>query len=64
MVNLFFLTPIIDEEVESVIKEMNTSTSVGPYSVPTNILKLSYSVLSKPLAKLINHSLKVLSQTY
>ena len=35
---------------------MNTSKSVGPNSIPTNILKLSCSVLSKPLAKLINFS--------
>ena len=35
---------------------MNTSKSVGPYSIPTNILKLSCSVLSKPLVKLINFS--------
>ena len=56
IVNSFFLTPINDEEVESLIKEMNTSKSVGPYSIPTNILKLSCSVLSKPLVKLINFS--------
>ena len=29
---------------------------MGPYSIPTNILELSCSVLSKPLAKLINFS--------
>ena len=35
---------------------MDTSKSVGPYSIPINILKPSCSVLSKPLAKLINFS--------
>ena len=50
IVNSFFLTPINDEEVESMIKEMNTSKSIGPYSKP------SCSVLSKPLVKLINFS--------
>ena len=35
---------------------MNTSKSVGPYSIPTNILKISSPVLSKPLVKLINFS--------
>ena len=49
-----FLTPINHKELESLIKEMNTSKSLGPYSMPTNILKLSCSVLSKPLVKLIN----------
>ena len=56
IVNSFFLTPINDEEVESLIKEMNTSKSVDPYSIPINILKFSCSVLSKPLVKLINFS--------
>ena len=61
VVNSFFLTPINHEELESLIKEMNTSESVSPYSIPTNILKLSCSVLSKPLVKLINFSsLKVI----
>ena len=35
---------------------MNTAKSVGPYSIPTNILKFSSSVLSKPLVKLLNFS--------
>ena len=43
IVNSFFLNPINDEEVESLIKEMYTSKSVGPYGVPTNTLKLSCS---------------------
>ena len=34
---------------------MNTSKSIGPYSIPNYILKLSCSVLqSKPLVRLIN----------
>ena len=37
IVNSFFLTPISDEEVQSLIKEMNSSKSVGPYSIPTSI---------------------------
>ena len=56
VVNLFFITSINDKEVEPLIKEMNTSKSVGSYSVPTNILKLSCSVLSKPLFKLTDFS--------
>ena len=37
IVNSFFVTPINDEEVESLIKEMNTSKLVGPYSFPRPI---------------------------
>ena len=35
---------------------MNTSKLEGPYNIPTNILQLSCSALSKPLVKLINFS--------
>ena len=35
---------------------MNTTKSVCPYSLATNILISSCSVLSKPLVKLINFS--------
>ena len=56
MVNSSFLSLINDEEVELLIKEMNTSKSVGRYSIPANTLKLSCSILSKPLAKLISFS--------
>ena len=35
---------------------MNTSKSVRPYCIPTNILKLSCSVLLKPLVEVINFS--------
>ena len=45
IVNSFFLTPINHEELESMIKEMNTSKPVGPYSISTNIFKLLCSVL-------------------
>ena len=36
---IFSLAPTNDEEVELLIKEMNTSKSVNPYRIPTNILK-------------------------
>ena len=57
IVNSFFLTPMNHEELESLIKEMSASKSVYPiYNIPTNLLKLSCAVLSKPLVKLINFS--------
>ena len=34
IVNSFFLTPVNNEELESLTKEMNTSKSVGPYRNP------------------------------
>ena len=55
IVNSFFLTPVNHKELESLITR-NTSKSVGHYSIPINILKLSCSVLSKPVVKLITFS--------
>ena len=49
IVHSFFLTLIKEEELELTIKEINTSKSVGPYSIPTNICKLLCSVLTKPI---------------
>ena len=34
IVNSFFLTPVNHKELESLVTEMNTSKSVGPYSTP------------------------------
>ena len=51
---IFSLAPTNDEEVELLIKETNTSKSVNPYRIPTNILKFSSSVLSKSVVKLID----------
>ena len=62
VVNSFLLTYTNDEEVESLIKEMNSSKSVHPYSITTNILKLSCKVLSKPLVKVISFSFEIFSQ--
>ena len=50
--NKFFCTTA----AESLIKHMSTSKSIDPYSITTNILKVSCSVLSKPLVKVINFS--------
>ena len=55
--NSFFLISINHKKLESLIKEMNTSISAGPYSITPTIIKLSCLVLSKPLVKHINFSI-------
>ena len=52
----FFLSPATVEEIELEILKLNISKSVGPYSIPTCLIKCLYSCLSRPLADLYNCS--------
>ena len=42
LINSFFLTSTNKEEAKSLIKKVNTFTSVSPYSIPTNTFILSF----------------------
>ena len=53
-----FLRGCDNVEIESIIKEMNTSKCIGPYSIPTSILKTFSSILCEPLTTIINTSLE------
>ena len=48
--------PATAGEIETEINNINSSKSVGPYSIPINLLKTLKSLLSKPLAHLFNCS--------
>ena len=52
--NSFFLKPTIEEEVNSIIKQMKTNKAISQNSIPTKILKMSQQIIAKPLAYLIN----------
>ena len=52
----FFLSPATVEETELEILKSNISKSVGPYSIPTCLIKCLYSCLSRPLVDLYNWS--------
>ena len=52
--NSFFLTPIINENIESIISLFNLSKATSPNSIPVKILKDLKKELSEPLTKLIN----------
>ena len=47
VLNSFFLKPASEKEVISVINEMKTNKSIGPNSIPTQILKLSNQIICK-----------------
>ena len=44
-------------EVIDIIKDLKTSKACGPYSIPVNLLKSSYTILVPILTTLINKSL-------
>ena len=52
----FMIYPATAGEIETEINNINSSKSVGPYSIPINLLKTLKSLLSKPLAHLFNCS--------
>lgn len=54
--NSFYLTPVTSLEIECEILKLNDKKSTGPFSVPTNILKLIKTFVSRPLEILFNSS--------
>ena len=51
-----FLNPVDPEEVMKLLNQMDPKKSVGPNSIPTDILKLIATEISHPLSKIINLS--------
>ena len=54
--NSVFLSPVTPDEVSKIIQSMSPSKSSGPNSVPIKILKMIYTDISVPIAKLVNLS--------
>ena len=52
----FFLTPTTAEEVSNKIDSLKNGKSLGPNSIPTNILNIIKEEISEPLSHLINIS--------
>ena len=52
----FFIKPVDENEVKTMIKNMNISKSCGPNSIPTRILKENLETLVSPLKHIINLS--------
>ena len=52
----FFLTPTLPDEIQEIIKSLNSKKATGPNSIPTKILKVFSKTISIPLANLINLS--------
>ena len=52
----FFISPTNSAEVEGIIAQLKNMKSVGPYSIPCNLLKMLCHSVSPILATLINES--------
>ena len=52
----FYILPTTPKEISDLIKTFQNSKSLGPNSIPTNILKEIYETISVPLFTLINKS--------
>ena len=55
-ISSFFVSPTDEAEVTSIISQMQTGKSVGPFSIPLNLLKMLKSAIAPSLAVLINES--------
>ena len=53
----FFIAPTTPEEISDLIHNLKSSKSVGPYSIPTKIMKIYKEIISLPLSQLINDSI-------
>ena len=52
----FFISPTDSSEIDSIISPLHKEKSVGPYSIPINLLKILSPKIASSLASLINES--------
>ena len=52
----FYISPTTPKEISDLIKTLKNSKTLGPNSIPTNILKEIHETISIPLSTLINKS--------
>ena len=52
----FFIFPTTSFQIETQISQLQNGKATGPYSIPTNILKIIKAVISKPLEIIFNLS--------
>ena len=52
----FYLSPVTSIEIEEEIDKLNAKKASGPFSIPTNLIKMAKNYLSKPLEILFNCS--------
>ena len=53
----FIIAPTTSDEISDLIHNLKSSKSIGPYSIPNKIMKISKEIISLPLSQLINDSI-------
>ena len=53
----FITAPTTSDKISDLIHNLKSSKSIGPYSIPTKIMKISKEIISLPLSLLINDSI-------
>ena len=54
--NSLYIFPLTCSEIETEISRLKTGKSVGPFSIPVDILKMLKAYVSKPLEIVFNAS--------
>ena len=54
-----FLVPVTPDEIEIIIKSLNTKKLIGTYSIPVFLLKILSRHIAKPLTQIVNLSFYV-----
>ena len=54
--NSFLLKATSEDEVHTLISQLNKGKTLGPLSIPVTILKYNVKILSTPLSAIINRS--------
>ena len=54
--NSMLLAPVKEQEIEIIIQSLSPKKAVGPYSIPTFLLKILSKYIAKPLSQIVNLS--------
>ena len=54
--NSMLLAPVKEQEIKIIIQSLNPKKAIGPYSIPTFLLKILSKYIAKPLSQIVNLS--------
>ena len=52
--NSVLLAPVKEQEIEIITQSLNPKKAIGPYSIPTFLLKILNKYIAKPLSQIVN----------
>ena len=54
--NSLLLAPVKEQEIKIIVQSLNPKKAIGPYSIPTFLLKILGKYIAKPLSQIVNLS--------